>query len=60
MPLNVVGEGTQMLEPHWQSCADQQQFRSKPTSEKPTKLSKQQEAVKKRTEKAEVPQGRLF
>ncbi len=60
MPLNVVGEGTQMLEPHWQSCVDQQQFRSKPAAEKPAKLSKQQEAVKKRTEKAELPQGRLF
>jgi hypothetical protein len=48
------------LVPHHKLCPNVNEFKSKPVAEKPEKLSKQQEAVKKRTEKAEVPQGRLF
>ena len=58
MPLNIVGNDTQFLQPHWETCVDQQQFRSKPQQERIPKLKRQQEAVKKRAEKIES--GRLF
>lgn len=58
MPLNVVGSDTRLLQPHWEACVDQQQFRGKPQQERIPKLKKQQDAVKKRQEKVES--GRLF
>lgn len=54
MPLNIVGEGTLMLQPHWQSCPDQQKFRMKPVAEKAPREPKTEKV------EAEVPQRRLF
>ena len=59
MPLNLADYRDQSsLRPHWEVCADQREFRGKPTEEKPVKLAKQQTAVKQRKEKVES--GRLF
>lgn len=56
MPLNVVGNDTNSLRPHWEVCIDEKEFRNKP---KPEKISLK--PVKEKPKSEPVPQtGRLF
>lgn len=56
LPLNVVGNDTTMLQPHWEVCPDEKQFRAKPTAEKSAKAERPKESEKSK----KVESGRLF